>query len=102
MPEEAEEPETTPPTVTAQAPPLEPAASAASEEAIAASQTMIQHRIDTLNNSQSFAPADQQILQDARSFLSQSAQALKEHNLLKAQELAQKATLLLEALESKP
>lgn len=100
--EEAEEPETAPTPETAQAPPLEPASSAASEDEIASSQNTIQRRIDALGNGQSFAPADQQILQDARSFLTQSEQALKEHNLLKAQELAGKATLLLDALESKP
>jgi len=100
--EEPEEPETAPPPEAAQAPPLEPASSAASEDEIAASQTSIQRRIDSLGNNQSFSSADQQILQDARSFLTQSEQALKEHNLLKAQELAGKATLLLEALESRP
>lgn len=101
-PEEADEPETAPAAEAPQAPSLEPAASAASEEAIAASQNSIQRHIDALGNSDSFAPADRQILQDARSFLTQSEQALKEHNLLKAQELAGKATLLLEALEAKP
>lgn len=69
---------------------------------IVASQTSIQRRIEVLENNQSFAPAYKQILQDARSFLTQSEQALKEHNLLKAKELAGKATLLLDALESRP
>lgn len=98
-PEETEEPETAPAADAAQAPPLEPASPAANEDEIAANQNTIQRRIDALSNNQSFAPADQQILQDARSFLTQSQQALKEHNLLKAQELAAKATLLLDALE---
>jgi hypothetical protein len=73
-----------------------------SEDEIAASQTSIQRRIELLGNNQPSAPADRQILEDARSFLTQSQQALKEHNLLKAQELAAKATLLLDALEPKP
>jgi len=100
--EEAQEPESVPAAEPAQAPPLEPASSASSEAEIAASQASIQRRIEALGDNQSFAPPDRQILQDAHSFLTQSEQALKEHNLLKAQELAGKATLLLDALESKP
>ncbi len=99
--EEPTEPETVPPVDTAQAPPLEPAASAASESDIAASQADIRKRIDGLIDANS-APADKQILDDARAFVSQSEQALKDHNLLKAKELAEKASLLLDALQARP
>ncbi len=101
-PEEPAAPGTTPPADTPQAPALEPAASAASEDQIAASQSSIRRRIDGLNNRDYSTPADKQILDDARAFLNQSVQALKEHNLLKAQELADKSALLLDALEAKP
>lgn len=101
-PEEVPEPGIAPATDAAQAPPLEPASPAVSEDEIEAREASIHHSIDVLANSQTFAPADQQILEDARAFVNQSEQALKEHNLLKAHELAEKAALLLSALQAKP
>ena len=101
-PEEAATPETTPPADAAQAPPLEPAGSAASEDEIAANQSSIRRRIDGLNNNYYSTSADRQILEDARAFVNQSEQAVKEHNLLKAQELVEKASLLLDALQARP
>jgi hypothetical protein len=92
----------TAPADAAQAPPLEPAGSAASEDEIAANQATIRRRIDGLNSSYYSTAADRQILDDARAFVNQSEQALKEHNLLKAHELVQKASLLLDALQPRP
>jgi hypothetical protein len=87
---------------TAQAPPLEPASDASSEEDIRAQDSDVRHRIDGLADANYSSPADRQILEDARSFVTQSEEALKVHDLLRAQELAQKAGLLLRALEQRP
>jgi hypothetical protein len=100
--EEPPSPDTPPPADAAQAPPLEPAGSAVSEAEIASSQHSVQRRIDSLKSTYYSTPADRQILDDARAFVNQSEQALKEHNLLKAQELVEKSSLLLDALEPKP
>jgi len=100
--EEPALPDTTPPADAAQAPPLEPAGSAVSEDEIAATQNSVRRRIDGLNSTYYSTAADRQILDDARAFVNQSEQALKAHNLLKAHELVQKASLLLDALQPRP
>jgi hypothetical protein len=100
--ESASAPDTTPGPDSAQAPLLQPASSAASQDEIAARQSGVRRRIDGLNNRYDSSPEDRQVLEDARAFVNQSERALKEHNLLKAQELAEKASLLLDALEAKP
>jgi hypothetical protein len=93
---------------TVQAPSLEPAAAAASEEEIKARQSDVRRRIDGFEKNGGggvgyySTSADRQILEDARSFVAQSEQALKVHDLLKAQELVEKASLLLDALEQRP
>jgi len=102
VPEESALPDTTPPADAAQAPPLEPAGSAASEDEIATNQSSVRRRIDGLNSTYYSTPADRQILDDARAFVNQSEQALKDHNLLKAHELVEKASLLLDALQPRP
>lgn len=85
----------------ARAPELEPARSSATEDEVRTQQTRIHQRIDGLQKDRYSAPADQRALDDARLFLAQSEQALKKRDLLKAHGLADKASLLLDALEQR-
>lgn len=98
----SEEPAPTAEAGTAQVPSLEPASGASSEEEVQALQGSVWRRIDGLPRTYYSTPADRQTLEDVRSFVNQSELALKAHDLLKARELADKASLLLRALEPKP
>jgi hypothetical protein len=101
-PEPAPPADATPAADTAQAPLLEPASPDSSEEQIRVQESDVRHRIDSLSSANYSTAADRQILEDAKSFVAQSEQALKAHDLLRAQELAEKAGLLLGALEQRP
>jgi len=59
----------------------------------------IKRRITELEKKPSLNAAEQRTLTDANSFWSQSVTALHDHDLLRVRELAQKASLLLSALE---
>ncbi len=59
----------------------------------------IKRRITELEKKSALSTAEQRTLADANSFWSQSVTALQDHDVLRAGELAQKASLLLTALE---
>ena len=61
----------------------------------------IKRRITELEKNSDLSTAEQRTLTDANSFWSQSVAALQDRDLLRAQELAQKASLLLAALEKR-
>lgn len=98
---ESPAPDAAPATDAVQAPSLEPAEQASSENEVRALQEGLRRRIDGIQNGSSTS-TDRQTLEDARSFVSQSEGALKVHDLLKAKELAEKARLLLDALGRRP
>jgi hypothetical protein len=66
-----------------------------------ARQDEIKRRITQLQKNSDLSTAEQRTLTDANSFWLQSVTAFQEHDLLKARELAQKASLLLAALEKR-
>jgi hypothetical protein len=61
----------------------------------------IKRRITELQKNSDLSTAEQRTLTDASSFWSQSVAALQDHDLLRARQLAQKASLLLTALEKR-
>jgi hypothetical protein len=108
-PEESSAPaETAPAADAAQAPLLVPASAAPSEDEIRSRLSDLHRRIAGFEKSAHggvgyySTSTDRQTLDDARSFVNQSEDALKVHDLLRAQELADKASLLLDALEQRP
>jgi hypothetical protein len=100
---ETQSPETTEPTVTA--PALEPRESPQQQTAlrlrVMQSQESVQARINALGRT-SLGNVDRKTLEDARMFLNQSRKALEGADLQRANNLARKASLLVDALEQKP
>lgn len=86
----------------ADAPPLEPAASlqqqASTERRVSTLQRNLQSRINSLVQVK-LAAATRKTLDDARTFIEQSKSALKKGDLAQASNLAQKAGLLVQAVE---
>lgn len=84
-------------------PSLEPRSDAGQEEGLQnqlqTKEDDIKRRIAELGKNADLSTTELRTLKDATSFWSQSLAALREHDLLRAQELAQKASLLLAALE---
>ena len=71
------------------------------ESRLRAQDDDIKRRISELDKNPGLSDTERRTLKDATSFWSQSVAAVQEHDLLKAQELAQKASLLLAALEKR-
>jgi hypothetical protein len=101
--EQAEPADSAVPAPTGEMPSLEPQSDAAHEEGL---QNQLQTQVDEtkrrmteLEKNADLSTTERRTLTDAKSFWSQAVAALHEHDLLRAQELAQKASLLLAALE---
>ena len=92
-----------PPAEPADGPHLEPSTTSRSEDAskLDSVQKNIAKRISDLEKQANSGDAERRTLQDASAFLAQSQLALRDNNMLRAQQLAEKASLLLNALESK-
>jgi hypothetical protein len=86
-------------------PSLEPQSGAGESEALQSQLQSqngeIKRRIDELHKSADLTATERRTLKDANSFWSQSVAALQDRDLLRARELAQKASLLLTALEKR-
>lgn len=84
-------------------PSLEPQSDAGNQEGLQSQlQTQedeIKRRIDELHKNAGLSTTERRTLKDATSFWSQAAAALQQHDLLRARELAEKASLLVTALE---
>jgi hypothetical protein len=92
------------PPASADAPPLEPASisqqQASLQQRVSALQQAIQARIERLNAS-NLPGADRKTLEDARTFVTQSQDAMKRGDWAQASNLAQKAALLVQAVEKR-
>jgi hypothetical protein len=88
-----------------EAPSLEPQSDAGQSEALQnqlqSQNGEIKRRIDELDKNADLNATERRTLKDAKSFWSQSVAALQDRDLLRARELAQKASLLLTALEKR-
>lgn len=88
----------------ADAPPLEPARSlqqqAAMQQQVAALDRGIQARINRLGQ-RNLAAADRKTLQDARTFVAQSKDAMAKGDFVQSSNLADKAELLVQAVEKR-
>ena len=83
-------------------PSLEPRSSPTSRDELRTQHGKLEERIRNIEGSYlSFTVADRRTLQDARGFLLQSERALQSGDVLRAEQLAQKASLLLAALEQR-
>jgi hypothetical protein len=84
-------------------PSLEPQSDAGQQEGVQnqlqTQEDAMKLRIDELDKNADLSTTERRTLKDAKSFWSQAVAALRDHDLLRAQELAQKASLLLAALE---
>lgn len=87
------------PAKSAEAPPLESVTEPASEAGVRNQLRTLGNEIDHLQHGFSLSATDRRTLEDARTFLLQSQQALADHDLLRADQLAKKAALLLAAVE---
>jgi hypothetical protein len=98
-PQVAPEPDEPAPTV--EVPALEPRESREQESALRGKilglQNEVQQQVSRLERA-SLGPADRKTLEDARTFLAQSGKALEEGDLQRSQNLARKASLLVDAL----
>lgn len=94
----------TPPATSAAAPPLEPPTSTEEQVALEARvlglKQDLRRRITQLSHL-SLSGDDRKALQDARQFLSQTDQAMKQGDLQQSLNLAQKADLLIQAVEKR-
>ncbi len=92
------------PEATTNAPPLEPLQSRQQQTALAKQvdslKSGIEYRIGRLNRA-GLSSADRQALEDARAFLSQADEAMKKGDLQESLDLAQKADLLVAAVEKR-
>jgi len=97
-------PVVSPQPVTADAPQLEPANSSQQQASIQRQVSMLQRaigvRIERLARLK-LAGADRKTLEDARTFIAQSEEANKSGDLTQASNLAQKAELLVRAIEKR-
>jgi hypothetical protein len=89
------------PAITGETPQLEPRSSPASRDALLARHAALEQRIKSIEHSLKFTAVDRRTLQDARGFLFQSERALQAGDMLRAEQLAEKASLLLAALEQR-
>jgi hypothetical protein len=71
------------------------------EGQLQAQDDQIRRRIRELDKNPDLSTTERRTLKDASSFWSQSMAAVRDHDLLRARELAQKASLLLAALEKR-
>jgi hypothetical protein len=94
-------PDSTQPANAGDAPQLEPRSSPASRDVLLARHAALEQRIKSIEHSMNFTAVDRRTLQDARGFLLQSERALQAGDMLRAEQLAQKASLLLAALEQR-
>jgi len=83
-----------------EAPSLEPQSDMGQNQ-LQAKVDEIKRRITELEKNSDLSTTEKRTLTDARSFWSQSVAALRDRDRLRAQELAQKASMLLAALEKK-
>ena len=101
--EQAEPADSAVPASTGEVPSLEPQSDAAQQvglqNQLQTQENEIKRRIAELDKNANLSTTERRTLKDANSFWSQSVAALREHDLLRAQELAQKTSLLLAALE---
>lgn len=89
------------PASAAETPQLQPRSSPTSRDELQARHGLLEQRIRNIERNLNFTPADRRTLEDARGFLLQSERALQGGDMLRAEQLAQKASLLLAALEQK-
>jgi hypothetical protein len=88
----------------AETPLLEPRSSPSSKDELQARHRVLEGRLGKVERSSDtlkFTAADRRTLEDARGFLRQSERALHDGDMIRAEQLAQKASLLLAALEQK-
>jgi hypothetical protein len=101
--DEPAEPANSAPAPPTEVPSLEPQSGAGQQEGLQSQlqtqEDAMKRRIDDLEKNADLSSTERRTLKDASSFWSQSVAALRDHDLLRAQELAQKASLLLAALE---
>jgi hypothetical protein len=79
----------------------EPGHNEGTQDEVQAQVDEIKRRITELEKKSDLPSAEQRTLKDANSFCLQSVAALHEHDMLRARELAQKASVLLTALEKR-
>ena len=89
------------PGLAGETPQLEPRSSPATREEIRKRHGELEARMRNIESGQKFSAVDRRTLEDARGFLLQSERALQAGDMLRAEQLAQKASLLLAALEQK-
>jgi hypothetical protein len=82
-----------------EAPLLESVVAPTSEAGLRERLQKLNTEIDQFRNQYQLNSTERRTLEDARTFLSQSMQALTDHDLLRADQLAKKAAQLLAALE---
>ena len=86
----------------AETPLLEPRSNPSSKDELQARHGVLEQRLNKVERSRfNFTSADRRTLEDARGFLRQSERALRDGDMIRAEQLAQKASLLLAALEQK-
>ena len=81
-----------------EAPPLVSITEPVSDAGVHAQLQKLNDEMEHLRNGFSLSPTERRTLEDARTFLRQSEQALADHDVLRANELAKKAALLLAAV----
>lgn len=101
--EQAEPADSAAPATPGEVPSLEPQSDTGQDEGkqLQAREDEIKRRITELEKNSDLSTTEQRTLTDATSFWSQSVAALRDHDLLRARELAQKASVLLAALEKR-
>jgi outer membrane biosynthesis protein TonB len=103
--EQAEPTDSLTPASPAEVPSLEPQSDPRQDEGLRnqlqARENEIKRRITELEKNTDLSTTERRTLTDAASFWTQSVAALRDHDLLRARELAQKAALLLTALEKR-
>ena len=82
-----------------EAPPLESVNETASAAGVSSQLRKLGDEIAHLQHGFSLSATERRTLEDARTFLLQSQQALSDHDVLRANQLAKKAALLLSAVE---
>jgi hypothetical protein len=101
--EQAEPTDSAVPATPAEVPSLEPRSDSVEKEdlqnQVQTQEDDIKRRIGELDKNAGLSSTERRTLKDATSFWLQSVAALRDRDLLRAQELAQKASLLLAALE---
>ena len=97
--EDTAEPADAAPPKSEEAPPLESITQPAGEAGVRGQLQKLGDEIAHLQHSLSLTAADRRTLDDARTFFRQSQQALADHDVLRADQLAKKASLLVAALE---